>query len=97
MAKITINKRKDTVKLVVKDYYGSFGIHLTIAIIDLLENCVLTQFEKEVLALLVRMDNEKLEDTRQKLSNLLYHVEVQGYDKNRNNKFRQSMHKHYGN
>lgn len=80
VAKITINKRKDTVKLVVKKPYGRFGIDLAIGIIDLLELGVLTQFEKEVLALLVRMDNEKLEDTRQKLSNLLYDVEVQGRD-----------------
>lgn len=80
MTKLTINHRNDKFKLVVKNLDALFGIELTIAIIDLLELGVLTQFEKEVLALLVRMDHEKLEETRQKLNNLLYDVEVQGHD-----------------
>lgn len=80
MTKLTINHHNDKFKLVVKNLDALFGIELTIAIIDLLKLGVLTQFEKEVLALLVRMDYEQLEDTRQKLSNLLYDAEVQGHD-----------------
>lgn len=80
MTKITINRRKETVKLVVKNTYDKFPYEFTIAIIDLIKIGALNEFEKDVLAMLVRMNDEQLEDTRTKLSNLLYHVEVQGRD-----------------
>lgn len=80
MAKIIINHRKEKVKLVVKNTYDKFPYELTIAIIDLIKNNVLNEFEKDVLVMIARMNNEQLEDIRMKISNLLYHVEVQGRD-----------------
>lgn len=80
MTNITINHHKKKVKLVVKNTYDEFPYELIIAIIDLIKNDVLNEFEKDVLVMLARMNDEQLEDTRMKISNLLYNVEVQGRD-----------------
>lgn len=80
MTKLIINNCTGSVKIKIKNKYDKFPYEFTLAVIDLLKNGVLTQFEKEVLAMLVRMNDKQLEDTRIKLSTLLYDTEVHGHD-----------------